>query len=80
MGSLVTQRSDTTEATLQQQRQQKDRCLILLETQAEDTELCLQSRNRDTEVENKFMDPTVGRGSEKNWETRIDTYTPLCIK
>ena len=26
------------------------------------------------------MDPTAGRGSEKNWETGIDTYTPLCIK
>ena len=40
----------------------------------------LQSRNRDTRVENKLMDTKgrEGRGG-MNWEVGIDTYTLLCI-
>ena len=37
----------------------------------------LQSRNRETEVQNKCID-TEGRGGA-NWEIGIDTYTPLIL-
>ena len=40
----------------------------------------LQSRNRDTDVENKLMDTKVGRGGRMNWEIGIDIYALLCIK
>ena len=41
----------------------------------------LQSRNRDTDVENKHMDTKGGRGGGgRNGEIGIDTYTLLCIK
>ena len=33
---------------------------------------CLESRNRDTDIENEHMDNKVGRGGETNWEIRID--------
>ena len=39
----------------------------------------LQSRNRDTDIENKHMDTKRGRGG-MNWEIEIDIYTLLCIK
>ena len=39
----------------------------------------LQSRNRDTDVENKCMDTKVGWGG-RYWETGIDTYTLLILK
>ena len=42
----------------------------------------LQSKNRDTDVENNYMD-TKGEGDGgRNWEIGIDTYTLLilCIK
>ena len=41
---------------------------------------CLQSRNRDTDVENKSMDTKGGRRGEMNWENEIDIYTLLYIK
>ena len=41
---------------------------------------CLQSRNRDTGIENKFMDTKGERESGVNWEIGIDIYTLLCVK
>ena len=44
--------------------------------------ICLQGRNRDTDVENKRMD-TKGvkpRGGGMNWEIGIDIYALICIK
>ena len=42
----------------------------------------LQSRNRDTDVENKRMDTKGEREGGRNWEIGIGTYTLLilCIK
>ena len=40
----------------------------------------LQSRNTDTDVENKRMDTEGGRGCAMNWDIGIDIYTLLCIK
>ena len=40
----------------------------------------LQSRNTDTDVENKRMDTKGERGGGMNWEIGIDIYTLLCIK
>ena len=42
----------------------------------------LQSRSRDTDIKNKYMDTEGGKGVEKNLEVDIDIYTPLilCIK
>jgi len=40
----------------------------------------MQSRNRDTDVENKSMDATGGRGDEMDWEIRTDIHTLLGIK
>ena len=42
----------------------------------------LQSRNRDTDVENKCMDTKGEGGGGMNWEIGIDIdiYTLLCIK
>ena len=45
----------------------------------------LQGRNRDTDVENKCMDPKGGKwgsggGGGMNWEIGIDMYTLICIK
>ena len=40
----------------------------------------LQSRNRDTDVENKCMDTKGGRRGGMNWEIEIDIYTLWCIK
>ena len=37
----------------------------------------LQSRNRDTDVENKRMDTKGGR---EGWEIGINIYSLLCIK
>ena len=42
----------------------------------------LQGRNRDTDVENKRMDPKGGKavgagGSRMNWEIAIDIYTVM---
>ena len=34
----------------------------------------LQSRNRDTDVGNKFMDTMEGTEGGMNWEIGIDTY------
>ena len=45
-----------------------------------------QSRNRDTDVENKRMDTKGetgvggGGGGGMNWEIGIDMYTLICIK
>ena len=39
----------------------------------------LQSRSRDTDVENKGKD-TKGGADGMNWEIGIDIYTLLCIK
>ena len=43
---------------------------------------CLQSRNRDTDTENKHMDTKLrGWGTNRmNWEIRIDIYVLLYIK
>ena len=42
----------------------------------------LQSKNRDTEVQNKHLDTRGGRETGVNWETEINLYTwlILCIK
>ena len=40
----------------------------------------LQSRNRDTDVENKRMDTKGEGGGGMNWEIGIDIYTLLNIK
>ena len=42
----------------------------------------LQSRNGDTDVENKYMDTKGEGGGGRSWEIGIDTYTLLilCIK
>ena len=40
----------------------------------------LQSRNRDTDVENKHMDTKGRRGDGMDCETGTDIYTLLCIK
>ena len=41
----------------------------------------LQSRNRDTDSENKGMDTKRGKwGQWGEWEIGIDVYTPLCVK
>ena len=42
----------------------------------------LQSRNRDTDVENKYMDTKEGRRGGMNWEIGIDlnTLLALCMK
>ena len=40
----------------------------------------LQSRNRDTDMENKYMDTRGVKGGEMNGETGVDIYTPLCRK
>ena len=40
----------------------------------------LLSKNKDIEVENKFMDAKWERRSEMNWKIGIDTYTLLCIE
>ena len=37
----------------------------------------LQSRNRDTDVENKHKDTKRGKGGGMNWETGIDIHTVL---
>ena len=40
----------------------------------------MQSRNRDTDVENKRMDSKGERSWGVNWEIGIDIYTLLCLK
>ena len=42
----------------------------------------LQSRNRDTDIENKCRDTKRGKGCGMNWEIGIDMYTLLilCVK
>ena len=40
----------------------------------------LQSRNRDTDIENKCMDTQGGRRGGTNWEIGVDITTLLCIK
>ena len=40
----------------------------------------LQSRNRDTDIENKCMDTKEGRRGGTNWEIGIDINILLCIK
>ena len=50
-----------------------------MESRKNDTYELLQSRNRDTDVENKCMD-TKGERDGMNWETGIGTYALLCIK
>lgn len=40
----------------------------------------MQSRNRDTESENKPMDTTGGGGRRAGLERRVSTHTPLHIK
>ena len=39
----------------------------------------LQSRNRGTDVENKYMDTEEEGEGERNWEVGIDTYTLLIL-
>ena len=40
----------------------------------------LQSRNRDTDIENKHMDTKERKRGGMNWEIGIDIYTLLYIK
>lgn len=44
-----------------------------------DDRLCLQSRKRDTDVENKCMDTKGGRQWGRIWEIGMDTYTLLIL-
>ena len=40
----------------------------------------MQGRNRDTDVENEFVE-TVSEGEDgTNWESSLDIYTRLCVK
>ena len=39
----------------------------------------LQSRNRDTNIENKYMDIKRGKEGGMNWETGTDMYTLRCV-
>ena len=39
----------------------------------------LQSRNRDTDVENKHMNTKGEKGDGMNWEIGIDIYTLLVL-
>ena len=39
----------------------------------------MQSRNRDTDVENKCMDAKVKGGVWRNWEIGIDIYAILIL-
>ena len=39
-----------------------------------------QSRNRDTEIENKCMDTKQGKRGGMNWEIGIDIYTLLTLR
>ena len=39
----------------------------------------LQSRNRDTDAENKLMDTKRGKGAGMNWDIGIYIYTLLCV-
>ena len=40
----------------------------------------MQSRNRDTDVENKGMDTKGEGGGGMNWEMGIDIYTLLILR
>ena len=40
----------------------------------------MQSRKRDTDVENKLMGAKQRGKGEVNWETGIDIRTLLCVK
>ena len=40
----------------------------------------LQSRNRDSDVENKHMDTKGEEGGGMNWEMGIDIYTLLMLR
>ena len=40
----------------------------------------LQGRNRDTDIENKLVDPVEEGEGGTNWESSIDIYTLLSIK
>ena len=39
----------------------------------------LQSRSRDTDVNNKYIDAEEGKQLGMNWEIGIDIYTLVCI-
>ena len=41
---------------------------------------CLQSRNRDTGIDNKYTDTKGEMGHGMNWETGIDIYSGICIR
>ena len=40
----------------------------------------MQSRNRDTDIENKYIDTKAERGDGMTWEIRIDIHALLCMK
>ena len=40
----------------------------------------MQGRNRDTDVENNYMNTKGGSGGGKDWEFGIDIYTVLGVK
>ena len=40
--------------------------------------MCLQSRSRDTDVNNKYKDVKEGKQLRMNWEIGIDIYTLVC--
>jgi len=40
----------------------------------------LQSRNRDADIENRYVDIEGEEEGGTNWEIRTDIYTPLCVK
>ena len=44
------------------------------------TELLSLHFNRDTDIDNKYMDTRGQRRSEMNGEIGIDIYTQLCVK
>ena len=53
--------------------------LLLCGIQNNGTDELFQSRNRDTEVENKLMVTTVLGERQMNWKNGIDIYTLLIL-
>ena len=79
------------ESVIQWSKPEKEKQILYINTYMWNLErwyrwTCLQSRNRDTDVENKRMDTEVGKqgrgggGGGMNWEIGIDIYTLICIK
>ena len=40
----------------------------------------MQGRNRDADVENRYVDMERGKGGNTKWESRVDICTLLCVR